>query len=79
MATAVELWTYANEAMRWSRLAGNERDRSALIELAHRWREAAYAARLREASNASLTSTKSVISQRRSVTPAAMAGDTLSA
>jgi len=78
MSTAVELWTYANEAMRWARLADNERDRSALIELAHRWREAAYAARRRDVSNASTTSTESVISHSRSVTPVAIAGDALS-
>jgi hypothetical protein len=51
MSTAVELWIYADEAMRWSRLAGNERDRSALSELSRRWRKAAYAARFRDASN----------------------------
>jgi hypothetical protein len=41
MSTAVELRTYADEAMRWARLAGNDRDRLALAELARRWRQAA--------------------------------------
>jgi hypothetical protein len=41
MSTAVEFRTYADEAMRWARLAGNDRDRLALVELARTWRHAA--------------------------------------
>ena len=41
MSTAVEFRIYADEAMRWARLAGNERDRLALMELARTWRLAA--------------------------------------
>jgi hypothetical protein len=37
MSTAVELREYADEAMRWARLTGNDRDRLALIELARTW------------------------------------------
>ncbi len=41
MSTAVEFRTYADEAMRWARLAGNDRDRLALVQLAHDFRQAA--------------------------------------
>jgi len=39
MSTEVELRAYADEAMRWARLAGNERDRSALTELVGRFNQ----------------------------------------
>jgi hypothetical protein len=41
MSTAAEFRTYADEAMRWARLANNDRDRLALVELARTWRKSA--------------------------------------
>ncbi len=41
MTTAADFRTYADEAMRWARLAGNDRDRLALVRLAHNFRLAA--------------------------------------
>jgi hypothetical protein len=41
MSTAAEFRVYSDEAMRWARLANNERDQRALMELARTWAEAA--------------------------------------
>jgi hypothetical protein len=41
MSTAAEFQIYADEAMRWARLANNERDQHALMKLACTWAEAA--------------------------------------
>ncbi len=41
MSEAEQFRQYAEEAMRWVRLAGNERDRLALIKLARTWQLAA--------------------------------------
>jgi hypothetical protein len=41
MSTAAEFQVYAAEAMRWARLADNERDQHALITLAHTWMQVA--------------------------------------
>jgi hypothetical protein len=41
MSPAAEFHAYAAEAVRWARLANNERDQHALITLAHTWMQAA--------------------------------------
>jgi hypothetical protein len=41
MSTAAEFRTHADEAMRWARLANNDRDRLALAELARTFRKSA--------------------------------------
>jgi hypothetical protein len=41
MSTVAEFQVYAAEALRWARLANNERDQHALIKLAHTWMQAA--------------------------------------
>jgi hypothetical protein len=41
MSMAAKFQAYAAEALRWARLANNERDQHALITLAHIWMQAA--------------------------------------
>jgi photosystem II stability/assembly factor-like uncharacterized protein len=41
MSTADQLWYYADEAMNWARQSKNEKEKLALLELAHTFKQAA--------------------------------------